>query len=283
MSEPADKTAATTVGERLRAARSGQGLTLQKIAEDLHLDLSVLEAMEGDRFRALGAPVYARGHLRKYAQTLGLNVDALLTDYEAAHTGPVAPTLVPTLVEHPVMVPERGKPRFGIAAVITAVLLVSAIGGGFWWWQERPRDAQASAAPDASAAPVESKQSASTQTVPAARDVPAAKALTAALPPVSGTQMSAGSVAHLRMRFSADSWVEVYDTTGKRLMFDQGLAGGVRAVVGAPPLRVLLGNFTGVELTLDGRRVAVPEGSHSGATARFRVMPGGTTLAFWGS
>ncbi len=113
MSERADNAAASTVGERLRAARNRQGLTLQKVAEDLHLDIGVLEAMEGDRFRALGAPVYARGHLRKYAQTLGLDVDALLADYEAAHAGPGAPSLLPTSVEHPVMVAEHGKSRFG--------------------------------------------------------------------------------------------------------------------------------------------------------------------------
>jgi cytoskeleton protein RodZ len=94
---------------------------------------------------------------------------------------------------------------------------------------------------------------------------------------------SAGPVARLRMRFSADSWVEIYDATGRRLLFDQGSAGAARSVTGVPPLRVLLGNYAGVELTLDGRPVDVPERSRTGATARFRVMPGGTTLSFWGS
>ena len=305
MSERADNAAAGTVGERLRAARNRQGLTLQKIAEDLHLDTAVLEAMEGDRFRALGAPVYARGHLRKYAQTLGLDVDALLADYEAAHAGPGAPSLLPASVEHPVMVAEDGKSRFAAAAVwiVAAVIVASAVGGGLWWWHARPRHAAEAAIADAGAAPVEASASASTEAAPIA-DVPAGKAATIAAPHVSASPApartsakparpqpmaaqedaaSAGPVARLRMRFSADSWVEIYDATGKRLLFDQGAAGGARSVTGVPPLRVLLGNYAGVELTLDGRTVEVPERARTGATARFRVMPGGTTLAFWGS
>jgi cytoskeleton protein RodZ len=281
MSGPADNAAASTVGERLRAARNRQGLTLQKIAEELHLDTGVLEAMEGDRFRALGAPVFARGHLRKYAQTLGLDVDALLTDYEAAHAGPGAPSLVPTSVEHPVMVTEPGKSRFGAAAVWIAVILAaSAVGGGWWWWHARPRHALDSAVADASAAPVAANQSASIETAPAQTSAKPAHPAPAA---AQEEAASAGPVARLRMRFSADCWVEIYDATGRRLLFDQGSAGGARSVTGVPPLRVLLGNYAGVELTLDGRPVDVPQRSRTGATARFRVMPGGTTLSFWGS
>jgi cytoskeletal protein RodZ len=237
--------------------------------------------MEGDRFRALGAPVYARGHLRKYAQTLGLDADALLADYEAAHAGPGAPSLLPTSVEHPVMVAEHGKSRFAAVAVwIAAVLLVCAVGGGFWWWHARPRQALDSAVADASAAPVEASQSASTETVPAQTSAKPAHPAPAVAPEDA---TSAGRVARLRMRFSADCWVEIYDATGRRLLFDQGSAGAARSVTGVPPLRILLGNYAGVELTLDGRPVDVPERSRTGATARFRVMPGGTTLSFWGS
>ncbi len=296
MNEPADNSAASSVGERLRAARNRQGMTLQKIAEDLHLDLGVLEAMEGNRFRALGAPVFARGHLRKYAQMLGLDVEALLSDYEAAHAGPAAPTLMPTSVGHTVIVEEQGQSRRATAVWIAVLLGASAIVGGLWWWHQRALRAAATAAVAAIATPVASNESAGSETAPVAADVPAATAsvVTPGSPqkiahpaeqPSATAQESAaaGAVARLRMRFSADSWVEIYDATGRRLMFDEESAGGARSVTGVPPLRVLLGNFAGVELTLDGRRVEVPEGSRTGATARFRVLPGGRTLSFWGS
>ena len=61
-----------TPGGMLRAERQRRGHSVQYAAEDLHLDVWVIEALEANRFEALGAPVYAKGHLRKYAMLLGL-------------------------------------------------------------------------------------------------------------------------------------------------------------------------------------------------------------------
>ena len=56
------------IGARLRAAREKRGLTLLQAAERLHLDVRVVEALEAGDFAALGADVYVRGHLRRYAE-----------------------------------------------------------------------------------------------------------------------------------------------------------------------------------------------------------------------
>ena len=60
------------IGARLQAAREAAGMSLVEAAEHLHVDPSVLSALEGERFGELGAPVYARGHLRHYAELLKL-------------------------------------------------------------------------------------------------------------------------------------------------------------------------------------------------------------------
>jgi cytoskeleton protein RodZ len=280
MSATADSAAASSVGERLRAARDRQGLTLQKISEDLHLDMWILEAMEEDRFRALGAPVYARGYLRKYAQLLGLDVDAVLSQYEATHTGPVAPNLVPKSVDHPAMSSER--PRvWPLAAAVVGALAV--IGSAIWVWFVRPHALR----PEPTAAPTVATGAAN----PSAADTRATATHidTAAAPPVAavshqGANATPAGVARARLRlsFSADSWVEIYDAADQRLIYDQGAASSTRAVTGAPPLRVLLGNFSGVELALDGRPIAIPDRARNGATARFRILASGTTLPGWG-
>jgi cytoskeleton protein RodZ len=298
MNGSADSTAASSVGERLRAARVRQGLTLQKLAEDLHLDLWLLEAMEENRFRALGAPVYARGHLRKYAQVLGLDVAALLSDYEAAHAGPVAPSLIRSSMEYPARLPERGRDRPVAKAVAIAVVVLAGIGGSVWWWQSRVPDSERPRAPATVEAQAPESSSAASRTSiasptvsrmasPVAPNTPAAAVASAAnqtLRPAPLRQAATvdGSVARLRMRFLGECWVEVYDAAGNRLFYDQGVADTARTVVGTPPLKVLLGNYSGVELTLDGQSVAIPEQARFGATARFRVLPGGTTLASWG-
>ena len=60
-----------SIGERLRAGRERAGLSVAAAAEKLHLDNKVIEALEADRFAELGASVYVRGHLRRYADFVG--------------------------------------------------------------------------------------------------------------------------------------------------------------------------------------------------------------------
>jgi len=54
---------------RARAARAHAAAA----AEQLNLDLSVIHALENNDYGALGAPVFAKGHLRKYAALVGLS------------------------------------------------------------------------------------------------------------------------------------------------------------------------------------------------------------------
>ena len=68
---PAPAPVARTIGERLRAGRERAGLSVAASAEKLHLDPKVIEALEADRFAELGASVYVRGHLRRYADFVG--------------------------------------------------------------------------------------------------------------------------------------------------------------------------------------------------------------------
>ncbi|MGH8265529.1 MAG: RodZ domain-containing protein [Steroidobacteraceae bacterium] len=290
MSGPAEKTAAASVGERLRAARDRQGLTLQKISEDLHLDVPMLEAMEENRFRALGAPVYARGHLRKYAELLGLDVSGVLADYEAAHSGPVEPKLVPSITEHPAMPPIRtaGGLRWAITGAIVGVVFVLAVAA--WWYVGPHRLAKPVAAPAVqqmvvAPAPARPEPTVETRPIEPAKAKPP-EATTRKAPTVPRrvmTPVPAGGTARLGLRFVSPSWVEIYDASGARLLFDERDAASARTVVGVPPFKVLLGNFDGVELTLNGRAVQIPQRARYGATARFRVMADGAALSSWGA
>jgi hypothetical protein len=67
-----------TPGELLRRERERRSISLLQAAEDLHLDTRVVEAIEANRFDLLGAPVYARGHLKKYAALMGLSPEFVI-------------------------------------------------------------------------------------------------------------------------------------------------------------------------------------------------------------
>src|SRR3954470_20698582 len=80
------------IGTRLRAGREKMGLTQLQVAEKLHVDSKVIDNLEIERFDALGAPVFVRGHLKHYAELIGEPASELLDLYAAA-TKPALPDL----------------------------------------------------------------------------------------------------------------------------------------------------------------------------------------------
>lgn len=61
------------VGDRLRAAREEQDLSLEEIAKTTRVPLRSLENIENGDYDALPAPTYATGFVKAYARALGLN------------------------------------------------------------------------------------------------------------------------------------------------------------------------------------------------------------------
>src|SRR3954465_4763529 len=111
-----------SIGERLRAGRERAGLSVAAAAEKLHLDIKVIEALEADRFAELGASVYVRGHLRRYADFVGEPGAELVAAYTAREAKPPPPDL--TQVPHP---ERRSDPRrlvTPLAALACVVVLM---------------------------------------------------------------------------------------------------------------------------------------------------------------
>jgi cytoskeletal protein RodZ len=119
---------ASAIGETLRAARERTGLEVRQAAERLHVDTAVIEALESGRFAALGAPVFVRGHLRRYAELLGEPDSPLQARYAALQEASIHPDLtqVPTSI-----VPVLPSSTRRWPLVLLASLLVLAI--AIWW------------------------------------------------------------------------------------------------------------------------------------------------------
>jgi cytoskeleton protein RodZ len=277
-------------GARLAAAREAAGMTLTQVAENLRLDIATLQALEAGRFQTLGAAVFVRGHLRHYAELVGLPVEEIDAAY-AASAARLAPQ--PDL-RRTTTLPGTSAPR-GVAvppwaALIGAIVLVLA---AWIWWAVRvpaghrhganPPVAATSATspPVAPAAPqpsdgVDAGPPAVTEVVaPPKSSASASKdSATSKEPPPAPKAASAGRV-RLAIRFNQDSWIEIYDAHGATLYHDFGGAGSERRVSGAGPLRVLLGNPDGVTLEVDGHAVALRPAAESGKPQRFLLDDGG--------
>jgi cytoskeleton protein RodZ len=267
-----------TPGALLKRERERRDLSIQQAAEDLHLDPWVIEAIEANRFQALGAPVYAKGHLRKYATSLELPADELIQKYDALQDRPVIADPIPTAIAAPLPPPRRSfkGPILILLSVLAAVVLAWA---AVQFFAAQPKAVATDAAMLASTAqpineipqPVSAVETSGEETpvenVAPAVVQPAVSA--AAAPPVAVAQSaSAESATHevptdaepieVRLKFSDDSWTEIYDARGARLMFAMGSEGRTRTLTGVPPLQVTLGSVSAVSLEVNGEAVAIP-------------------------
>src|SRR5512147_1825134 len=75
-----------TIGQRLKAEREEQRLTLEKVFEATRIRVQYLQALEADDLSVMPSPVQARGYLRNYAEYLGLDVGKLLDELREANT-----------------------------------------------------------------------------------------------------------------------------------------------------------------------------------------------------
>lgn len=271
-------------GARLRREREARGLTQQQAADTLNLDPMVVIALEANDFAALGAPVFVKGHLRRYAALLGLAEDETVAAYERSKLQVQEPTLVPkSRLE---MAPVRGKPRWpwvmgGAVSFLAAAALIAYLSeNGLPWADdaEAPEDANAPALTaepgggtrSAAAIAPDTTTAATTDATPSATTPAAATGPASPLPALQPGQVS------LQLRFSADSWVEVFDGAGRAVIYDLGKAGSERTVAATAPLSVTLGNVGSVAVAINGRPVAVPPRAPGELLARFSIGPDGS-------
>ena len=70
------------IGQALRAAREGHGLSLLETAQQLHIRAKYLHALEEGYLDELPGNAYIRGYLQNYAEFLGLDKIEIIRRYE---------------------------------------------------------------------------------------------------------------------------------------------------------------------------------------------------------
>jgi cytoskeleton protein RodZ len=275
-------------GEQLRAARERRKLSQAQAASEMRIDLTTLRALEADDFSRLGAPIFVKGHLRNYAKQLGIAVEPLIEAYERA-AQPAPPPLVGYRNEGEQM---EGRVEFKrmlptVAAGVTSVLLVLfAI-----WLYHRP-DPLPPPSPVVTATPAPASVAVAPASLPAA--AAASVAAPAAAPATQARAEPAraeaprndaaaadakpalpGGQVRVALKFSGESWVEVYDSANQPLVYQLFDAGQAREVSAVPPLRVFIGQAGSVAVNIDGKRVDLAALTKRDATARFTIGAGG--------
>ncbi len=240
------------LGEQVRAAREAAGLTVEQVTARTRIRSALLHDLEQGDTASSGAAVYVRGHLRAIAAATSADPAPLLRAYErdAGQPAPAVPRAAAPVggmrrgsLGLPVAAaPERRGPRWGLALVAAAGVLVALTAVGLVTGEERtPPDVLAGPAPTTS----------TTSTAPSATAEPQR------VGPSAVAEVPAPTGAALRLRaVGGSSWVEVQSSSGE-VLFRGVLSPGTAEDFDDPErLSVTVGNAGAVNLICGGKDVA---------------------------
>jgi len=240
---------AARVGEELREARIALGVSIEDAATQLRINKRYLQALEEGRIKDLPGAAYAVGFVRSYATALGLDADDAVRRFR--DMSGTAVTKSGDLV-FPEPVPQRGIPT----GVLAALGLALALGGYIAWYQwsgrgERVVDAVPPLPPRLERA-VETPD---TQEIPPAPVVvapaPAPAPVAAPPPPVIDPDKP-----RVVIRAKGESWVQIRDNPGNRVLTDRVLrAGETIEIPNRPGIVLTTGKAESLDILVDGQGV----------------------------
>jgi cytoskeleton protein RodZ len=264
---PDEESRGPLAGERLAEARRAQQIPAIEIAKELHLDEYKVRALESNDFDVIGAPVFAKGHLRKYAQLVKVDEADVMADYYQLNRSTGTPPVLLT----------RSKPRQFVAlgpwvAVIIVILVVAS---AYWWFAAR----EPAAPPPVTGAiaPLPSQPEVLDEPVSngpeEAEDAAVDEPIVSVEPdPVEAEVVATDSPGmRLSITYLGDCWTEITDASGRRLYFDLGEEGRTVNLSGEAPFNVLFGDAANVSLVVNDRAFDISAADRRGRTARLTI------------
>jgi cytoskeleton protein RodZ len=247
--------AATTFGRRLAAERERLGLSVADIAARLRLHPKQVLAIENESLPALPAP-FLRGFVRNYARELRLDPEPLIAELNQRLPPGDRQTGAP-VADLPAPPHEQLSRRVVLVGGVGALVVFALIG----WLASR---GERSAAPPAPARVAEPPAIAAAPAAPQPEPTVATDA-SAAVPAATGEPTPSDG---LRLRFREESWVEVAQGDGRVVFSQLNAPGTERQIEGKPPLRLVIGNASAVDVEYKGKRIDLKPATSSENVAR---------------
>jgi cytoskeleton protein RodZ len=255
-------------GEALKSERERQGLTREYAAARLRLPLRQVDALEAGQLDSFPKGPFLRGFIRNYAKELGIDAAPLLADLEQ-RTQPAAPAgewdLGPG--RSAVAIDRERWPRqaviWGGALALGAFALIGIIVSRAPPEVVAPAATVAAATPAPAPTPVPAATTAETVAAsPLASEAPAASAPAVVVPPPPELRIVVGS---------QPSWIEVTQSDGTVVLSGLQPAGAELDLSGTRPLKLVIGNASGVTIEAQGQ--AVPLAPHVQSNVARLTLP----------
>lgn len=269
MSENEEK---STIGARLKAARTAKGLTIDDLQQITKIQKRYLIAIEDEQFDKLPGDFYVRAFVKQYADTVDLDGNALLEEYRDQLPSTHAETYVQNVDEvQPTRTASREQPtspagrvRNYLPTIIVTAIVVIIL--GFIWFMAVRTHAGSSSNDTASSSSVEvssskkaSSKSSSKATSSSAKSSSKAKTQTIKQDGTSDTaytMTNGASKNKVEIKSTKAAWTSV-TTNGTQTWQGTLTANGSHTVTlpsNASTVKFQLGNAVATSITINGKK-----------------------------
>lgn len=242
-------------GQLLRQKREALGLSVQEIADRLHITMHYVRALEADAHEKLPSDVFIKGYLRSYSSLLGLDPGIVVNMHNEYTNQRESAKLDSGTRLRRRRRRNKNLPWIvvsGVAFVVMAILL--------WYFST----ASSEPAQDTGSRPAttgvlvahaENTASANIAEIATTREVPSTPQISSAIVPERLITIDGGGDDTVQIRFAGESMVQVDDANDAQLYRDVRVAGDVLRISGTAPFNVLLGDASQSELSLNGAAI----------------------------
>ncbi len=249
-------------GERLRGAREALNLEAEDVAAKLYFETRFIRALENDDYSIFAGSAYLYGYMRAYVKLLELPLDEFVSDlknieeenerkFEAISYQTISPT---------------EKRKWLLPALLGLLLAVAAVVGFVLLSGEDSARADSLAVTKNGVAdahemhniPVPSRDSPSTASSEVSvkaktktKQLTISKVNIAVAAPQPKVKLI--PLPHLRLEYKTDSWTDIRDANGKRLVYRMVEKGNYLELDSSSSYSILLGYSPGVSVSWDNR------------------------------
>ena len=230
-----------SLGSLIAKARKDAGLSLEDLAAKTNIRVTVLREIENNNFKNCGGETYARGHVRNIAAVLKADQQEFIRVYEDEQ-GEEIRSMSQLLVENNVMrEPQEARRVSWKVLIMISVISLVVVGVAQIVISNTNTGDIVIAGPTESATP-----SAIPLTSSSASAQPSAQA-----------SFSTGIGVEVRVSAArAKSWLFVSDAVGRTLFSGQLSMGTEKVFTTDSQINLKVGNAGGVDLTVNGKKVA---------------------------
>lgn len=131
-----DRSGAIGPGSQLQAARIDRGLSVEDVANRMHLSIRIIESIEENDFDVITAPIFVKGYLRAYARIVLLNEDEMIAQYTEAYSNSDPIINSTSTIETLISVDDARIKWTTYLVILVLIVLI-----GIWWWNKNQNGA----------------------------------------------------------------------------------------------------------------------------------------------